>query len=105
LTKYQPNFHGIMTDSISSPGAASLIEFPCFFPIKVMGVAAANFTEQIVALVQTFCPNFDANTIETRPSQTGKYLGLTITVHVHSQPELDELYRALTSHPLVKVVL
>lgn len=94
-----------MTDSISSSSTASLIEFPCFFPIKVMGVAAADFTEQIVVLVQTFHPNFDTTTIETRPSQTGKYLGLTITVHVHSQPELDALYRALTSHPLVKVVL
>jgi hypothetical protein len=70
-----------------------------------MGIATDNFTEQMTRLIQTFNPEFDSKTIETRPSQTGKYLGLTITVYVHSQLQLDDIYRALTSHELVKVVL
>lgn len=70
-----------------------------------MGLATEDFTAQIVALTRTFQPNFDPNTIEKRPSQTGKYLGLTMTVYVHSQAELDDIYRAFTAHPLVKVVL
>jgi putative lipoic acid-binding regulatory protein len=52
-----------------------------------------------------FDPYFDASTIEQRPSSGGKYLGITITVTATSREQLDDLYRALTSHPLVKVVL
>jgi putative lipoic acid-binding regulatory protein len=94
-----------MSHSTSSTPSASLIEFPCSFPIKVMGLATEDLTDQIIALTHTFQPYFDPSTIEKRPSQTGKYLGLTITVYVHSQSELDAIYRAFTSHPLVKVVL
>jgi putative lipoic acid-binding regulatory protein len=43
--------------------------------------------------------------VELRPSSTGKYLGVTITVRATSREQLDDLYRALTSHPMVKVVL
>ena len=43
--------------------------------------------------------------IELRESSGGKYLGVTITVTATSRAQLDDLYRALTAHPLVKVVL
>ena len=49
--------------------------------------------------------HFDASTVELRPSSTGKYLGVTITVTATSREQLDDLYRALTSAPQVKVVL
>jgi putative lipoic acid-binding regulatory protein len=52
-----------------------------------------------------FDPGFDASTIEHRPSKGGNYLGLTITVTATSREQLDELYRTLTTHPMVKVVL
>lgn len=70
-----------------------------------MGVATADFEQQVVHLIRTLHPEFDASSIQKRPSQKGTYLGLTVTVHVHSQVELDALYRALTAHPLVKMVL
>lgn len=84
---------------------ASLIEFPTHFPIKVMGKMQDDFAETIVAVVQTFDPNFDASRVEMRPSRNGNYLGLTVSVWVTSQDQLDELYRALSSHPLVSIVL
>ncbi|MCI3207585.1 MULTISPECIES: DUF493 family protein [Pandoraea] len=83
----------------------SLIEFPCDFPIKVMGHAQDGFAQAIVELLREFDAQFDAATVEMRPSSSGKYLGLTVTVRAHSQAHLDDIYRKLTSHPMVKVVL
>ncbi|MFK0377438.1 MULTISPECIES: HP0495 family protein [Pandoraea] len=83
----------------------SLIEFPCDFPIKVMGHAQDGFAQAIAELLREFDAQFDAATMEMRPSSTGKYLGLTVTVRAHSQAHLDDIYRKLTSHPMVKVVL
>jgi putative lipoic acid-binding regulatory protein len=70
-----------------------------------MGAASEGFEEAIVAIAALFDPAFDASTIERRPSKGGNYLGLTITVTATSRDQLDELYRTLSTHPLVKVVL
>jgi putative lipoic acid-binding regulatory protein len=59
----------------------------------------------MVTVARHFDPDLDASTIERRPSSSGKYLGLTITVNATSRTQLDELYRTLSSHPMVKVVL
>ena len=83
----------------------TLIEFPCDFPIKVMGLAQEGFVQAIADVVLKHAPNFDAATMEMRPSKAGNYLSLTCMVHATSKAQLDALYRALTSHPLVKVVL
>lgn len=83
----------------------SLIEYPSAFPIKVMGAAVEGFEEAIVAVALQFDAGFDATTVERRPSKGGNYLGLTITVTATSREQLDELYRTLSSHPMVKVVL
>ena len=87
------------------PPEQSLIEYPSAFPIKVMGPNVDGFTEAVVAVARHFDPAFDAATIETRPSKGGKYLGLTITITATSREQLDELYRTLSTHPMVKVVL
>jgi len=87
------------------PPEHSLIEYPRAFPIKVMGAHVAGFTDAIVAVAQRFDPGFDAATIESRPSSGGNYLGLTITITATSREQLDELYRTLSTHPMVKVVL
>ncbi len=87
------------------PPEESLIEYPSRFPIKVMGAQVEGFVEAIAFVAQRFDPEFDPATIEQRPSKGGNYLGLTITVTATSREQLDELYRTLTSHPMVKVVL
>jgi len=89
----------------ASPAAPSLIEYPSAFPIKVMGANVDGFAEAIAAVAVQFDPGFDAATIERRPSKGGNYLGLTITITATSREQLDELYRTLSTHPMVKVVL
>ncbi len=83
----------------------TLIEFPCDFPIKVMGETHADFTSEIIKAIQIVIPNFDVSKIEMRGSSGGKYISLTCMVYVTSKPQLDNIYRALSSHPMVKVVL
>lgn len=94
---------------MSSPDADtardSLIEYPSRFPIKVMGLQAEGFVAAVVTVARHFDPGFDPATVELRPSSTGKYLGITITVLATSRGQLDELYRTLSTHPMVKVVL
>ena len=70
-----------------------------------MGRNDANLVPSICALAVQFDPAFDSTNLEIRPSKAGNYLGLTITVHTTSQQHFDDLYRSLSSHPLVKVVL
>lgn len=81
------------------------LEFPTDFPIKIMGRSDDGFAQAIVAVVQQHAPDFDASTLEMRASKDGNYLSLTATVRAVSREQLDALYRALTSHPMVKIVL
>lgn len=83
----------------------SLLQFPCDFPIKVMGSRVDSFAETICEIVKAHDPEFDAATLEMRPSKQGNYLGLTLTIRAHSREQLDALYLALSRHPMVKVVL
>jgi putative lipoic acid-binding regulatory protein len=87
------------------PPEQSLIEYPSQFPIKVMGPNADGFAEAIIAVAKQFDPTFDETTVERRPSKGNAYLGLTITILATSREQLDELYRTLSTHPMVKVVL
>jgi len=87
------------------PRKDSLIEYPSRFPVKVMGAKVDGFVHAVTAIARQFDPDFDASTVELRDSKAGNYLGITITVTATSREQLDELYRTLTSHPMVKVVL
>lgn len=83
----------------------SLIKYPCDFPIKIMGKAEQDFTEVILAIVKRHAPDFDETTIEIRSSKGGNYLSITCTIRATSRDQLDALYRALTDHPMISVVL
>ena len=88
-----------------SQPAPSLIVFPSQFPIKVMGRRDDGLVHAITAIARAFDPSFDASTIELRESKGGNYLGVTITITATSREQRDELYRTLSTHPMVKVVL
>ena len=87
------------------PPEQSLIEYPSSFPIKVMGLNVDGFVHAMVSVARQFDPGFDAATVELRPSKADKYLGVTLIVTATSREQLDELYRTLSTHPMVKLVL
>ena len=83
----------------------TLLEFPCAFPLKIMGLAGDALAQTVLGIVLRHAPDFDGATMGMRASSGGKYLSLTCTINATSKPQLDALYRELTSHPLVKVAL
>ena len=87
------------------PPEQSLIEYPSQFPIKVMGKSHPDFAQILTAVVLEFDPEFDPATVEMRPSRSGTYIGLTLTVTATSREQLDALYRALHGHEMVSIVL
>ena len=83
----------------------TLLEFPCAFPLKVMGLSSDALAQTVLEIVRRHAPGFDGAQMEMRASSGGKYVSLTCTINATSKPQLDALYRELSGHPLVKVVL
>lgn len=83
----------------------SLLTFPTSFPIKVMGRREEGYAQAILEVVMRHAPDFDPATMEMRPSKAGTYLSLTVTINARSRGQLDALYRDLSGHPMVTMVL
>ncbi|MBQ9578397.1 MAG: DUF493 domain-containing protein [Ottowia sp.] len=83
----------------------SLIDYPCLFPIKVVGENGEHFVHAITSIAREFDPEFDAAAIELRESGGGRYLGITLQIHATSRAQLDALYHALGAQPQVRWVL
>jgi len=83
----------------------SLIDYPCDFPIKVMGLSRQGFAQAVLDVVARHDPGFDASTIEMRSSSKARYISLTCTVRATSREQLDALYQELCDHPMVVMVL
>ena len=83
----------------------SLIEYPCDFPIKVLGKTQAGFAQSVLAIVRAHAPDFDGSTMEMKTSKHGKYLSVTCVLRATSREQLDALYRELCHHPMVVMVL
>lgn len=83
----------------------ALLEFPVAFPLKIMGRRVDGFAQAISDLVLAHVPDFDPATIELRASSQGNYLSLTVVARIDTRAQLEALYRALSTHPMVSVVL
>jgi len=83
----------------------TLFEFPCDFPLKVMGRPTDEFRSLVLGIITRHAGEIDASKIEERPSRDGNYLGLTYTLRATSKAQLDGLYRELTSCEHVLIVL
>lgn len=83
----------------------SLIEYPSDFPIKVMGATHEEFAATITSVLVELDPTFHSGKMTVRPSAKGNYTGLTVVVRATSREQLDDIYRTLSAHPMVKVVL
>ena len=88
-----------------APENESLIEYPCDFPIKVLGRTQAGFAQAVLEIVRTHAPDFDGSTMDMKTSKKGKYLSVTCVVRATSRQQLDDLYRELCDHPMVVMVL
>lgn len=83
----------------------SLLEFPCQFPIKVMGRHSENFDAVVVEIVRRHVPDIHEGAVTTRPSKAGNYLSVTVVIEATSRAQLDAIYLGLTAHPDVLMAL
>ncbi len=83
----------------------TLLEFPCSFTVKVMGLSGQAFEEEVFSLVQPLIPELKAEHIRSRPSKQGKYCSLSISLTATSKQQLDQIYRVLTDCESVLMAL
>ncbi len=83
----------------------TLLEFPCEFSIKTMGLATPEFDSLIVEIVRQHAPDLGEGAVRTRPSSGGKYLSVTVTINATSKAQLDSIYQAMTDRELVLMSL
>jgi putative lipoic acid-binding regulatory protein len=83
----------------------TLLEFPCDFPLKIMGEATDEFRSLAIGIVTRHFGDLPRTSIEERPSSGGKYLSLTCTVRAESKAQLDAVYIELTACRHVLVAL
>ncbi|WP_297453459.1 DUF493 domain-containing protein [Ferrovum sp.] len=90
---------------VEVPHDDGVFEFPCEFPLKVMGLRTECFAQTVLDIVLQFVPDFSAKNLEMRASSGGKYLSVTCTFRATSREQLDGLYQVLSGHPDVVMVL
>ncbi len=83
------------------PEEESLIEFPCEFPVKVMGTAIPEFHSTIDKIAKKHDPEFISEETKQKVSKTGKYVSLTLNIHAKDKIQLDAIYQDLTDSELV----
>ena len=83
----------------------TLFEFPCDFPIKVMGRADAGLEALVIEILQRHAPDFDPATLAVRDSRQRNYLALTATIRATSREQLDNIYLELTACEQVLMAL
>ena len=84
---------------------ATLIEYPCEFPLKVFGRQQSGFAQAVLEVVNKHDPEFQAASMEMRSSKTARYISLTCNLHATSREQLDAIYQELCDHPMVVMVL
>ncbi len=83
----------------------SIMEFPCDFPIKIMGEDNPEFRQTVRELVEKHTGPLPDSAIQTALSRTERFVSLTITVNAQSREQLDSIYQDLTDHDDVKMAL
>lgn len=91
--------------STDAANPETLLQFPTMFPIKAMGRREDGFAQAVLEIILRHAPDFDAGTLEMRPSKNGNFLSVTATINAQSKAQLDDIYRGLTSNPLVLMAL
>ncbi len=79
----------------------TIMEFPCQFPIKAIGMAEDGFDVLVVGIVRKHAPELSENAVKSRLSKEGKYISITVTVKADSKQQLDNIYLELTAHEKV----
>ncbi len=81
------------------------MEFPCIFPVKVMGVNQEDFERLVLTIVEKHANLTREGQVISRPSRNGRFVSVTVHIQAESQAQLDALYRELSAHERVLMTL
>lgn len=81
------------------------IEFPCDYPIKVLGEANSEFIEHVLAVMDRHAPGFDRNRVSVRDSSKGRWQSVSLSITATGKPQLEQIFESLKESPKVKMVL
>jgi putative lipoic acid-binding regulatory protein len=83
----------------------TLLEFPCEFPVKAMGLACDELEIAVIEIINRHVDDLGEGAVRTKPSKNGKYLAMTIVVNAHSKQQIDAIYMDLTACEFVSIAL
>lgn len=81
------------------------IEFPCAYPIKVMGSACVEFREHVLNVMVRHDESLDIDEVKIRDSRNGRYQSLTVVISARGEEHLEAIFRDLKESPHVRMVL
>ena len=84
---------------------APKIEFPCDYPIKVIGLASEGFEVDVITIVHRHAAKVDPQKIKVSPSKQQNYVSITVTIIATGKDQLTNLFLELKTHASVKMVL
>lgn len=90
-----------MTDDRQAPQ----IEFPCAYPIKVMGEDVDDFSTAVLQIIRSHAPDLDETSISYRSSRNGRYLSLRVTITATGESQLKAMFEELKASGRVQMVL
>ncbi|MFK7731022.1 MAG: YbeD family protein [Pseudomonadales bacterium] len=94
-----------MSNELTGGDDAPRIEFPCAYPIKIIGASVEGFTDLVVSIVRRHDPDFDAGTVEHNDSRNGAYRSVRLTITATGESQLQDLFTDLKASGQVKMVL
>jgi len=83
----------------------TLLEFPCQFAIKAMGKTHPELDVLVIEIIRRHSPDITEGAVSSRPSKAGNYTAITVTIEAYSKQQLDAIYRDLSGHPHILMVL
>ena len=84
---------------------APRIEFPCAYPIKVMGEACVEFRDHVHQVMERHAPGFDRATITVRDRPNGRFQAITVTITATVVAQLEAIFADLKVSRHVQMVL
>jgi putative lipoic acid-binding regulatory protein len=95
----------IKLHDLSLEEGETLLEFPCKFPVKAMGLSCDEFEVAVIDIISRHVEDMAEDALSIRPSKNGKYTSITATITARSKQQLDAIYMELTACEHVSIAL
>jgi uncharacterized protein len=96
---------GVPGEGEAAPLDAPKIEFPCLYPIKIIGIAGVGFQQEVIATVEKYAGEIAADLIQLRPSKQQNYLSVRLIITATGEDQLRDIFTDLKTIQNVKMVL